>query len=126
MTRVLLVGIGGFVGSILRYWMSGFVQAAAAPTSFPVGTFAVNVLGSLLIGVLSGVADARGVLGPDARALLVVGLLGGFTTFSAFANETFDALRGGAVIVGVANVVLSVGACLFAVWMGRGIAAAVS
>jgi fluoride exporter len=65
-TRVLLVGIGGFVGSILRYWMSGLVQAAAPGSSFPVGTLAVNVVGCLLIGALSELADARGYLGPDS------------------------------------------------------------
>ena len=125
MTRVLLVGVGGFVGSVLRYWMSGLVQAAAPGSSFPVGTFAVNVVGCLLIGVLSELAEARGFLAPDSRALLIVGLLGGFTTFSAFANETVNALRDGASIVAAANILASVGACLFAVWAGRMLAHAV-
>jgi CrcB protein len=117
--RVLLIGAGGFVGSILRYWMSGVVQASAPRTAFPVGTLAVNIAGCLAIGLLAELAEARGFLSPDERALLMVGFLGAFTTFSAFANETLSALRGGAFVLGVLNIVASVGGCLFAVWAGR-------
>jgi CrcB protein len=120
--RVLLVGIGGFVGSVLRYWLSGVAQAAAPGSSFPVGTLVVNVVGCVAIGVLSELAEARGFLTPERRALLVVGLLGGFTTFSAFANESVNALRDGARTIALANVLLSVGACLAAVWAGRSLA----
>ncbi len=117
--RVLLVGLGGFVGSILRYWMSGFAQNATPKTWFPVGTLLVNVIGCLAIGALAQLGEARGFLTPDRRALLVVGFLGGFTTFSAFASETTNALRDGAMAIAFANVLLSVGLCLGAVWVGR-------
>lgn len=118
MVRVLLVGLGGCIGSVLRYWLSGAVQqAAGAP--FPFGTLAVNVLGSLAIGVLSELADEHQVLTPETHGLLVVGLLGGFTTFSAFANDTVNGLRGGLTVIAVANVVVSVVTCLAAVWLGR-------
>lgn len=117
--RVVLVGIGGFVGSVLRYWLSGVAQSATAQAAFPIGTLVVNVVGCLAIGVLAELADARGFLSPDRRAFLVVGLLGGFTTFSAFANESVNALRDGTHAIAITNVVLSVGACLGAVWAGR-------
>ena len=119
MVRLLLIGAGGFAGSILRYWISGVAQQAVPASAFPLGTLAVNVLGCLAIGVLSELAEARGFLTPDARALLIVGLLGGFTTFSAFANETIGALLEGSVALAVVNVVVSVGVCLVAVWLGR-------
>jgi fluoride exporter len=119
---MILVGVGGFVGSVLRYWMSGLAQSAVPTTVFPIGTLMVNVVGCLAIGVISELAEARGFLTPDMRALLVVGLLGGFTTFSAFANESVNAIRDGAHAVALANVVLNVGVCLIAVWAGRSLA----
>jgi CrcB protein len=119
MLRILLVGLGGFVGSILRYWLSGLAQNAAAGSVFPIGTLVVNVIGCVAIGALSELAEARGFMSPETRALLIVGLLGGFTTFSAFANETMNALRDGALAVALTNIVLSLAACLAAVWGGR-------
>ena len=123
--RVLLVGLGGFVGSVLRYWLSGLAQDAAPRSTFPFGTLVVNVLGCIAIGVLAELAEARGFLTPERRALLMVGLLGGFTTFSAFANETVSALRDGAHAIAAMNVALSVGGCLAAVWAGRSLAHAI-
>jgi CrcB protein len=122
MVRVLLIGIGGFVGSILRYWISGLAQDVAAQGAFPIGTLMVNVVGCLAIGVLSELAEARGFLTSDTRAFLIVGLLGGFTTFSTFANETVGTLRDGAYPLALANVAASVGLCLAAVWAGRSLA----
>jgi CrcB protein len=87
-TRVVLVGAGGLVGSVLRYVVSGLVQDAARDSLFPWGTLAVNVLGCLAIGVLGELAEARGAFGVETRALLMTGLLGGFTTFSAWAIAT--------------------------------------
>ena len=125
----LLVAVGGAVGSVLRYWMSGLAQRSAPATGawsvFPIGTLAVNVLGCLIVGALAEIGERRGPLTPETRALLMVGFLGGFTTFSAFANETVAAWRSGAVAVAVANVVLSVATCLVAVLAGRGLIAAV-
>jgi CrcB protein len=123
--RVLLVGAGGFAGSVLRYWLSGVVQSGAGSTSFPVGTLVVNVLGCCAIGVLSELSETRGLLSPDSRALLIVGLLGGFTTFSAFANETVSAVRDGDVALASLNVLASVALCLGGVWLGRGLANAI-
>jgi CrcB protein len=123
--RIVLIGLGGFVGAVLRYWVSGAAQDAASRAVFPIGTLVVNVTGCFVIGALAELAEARGFLGPDARALVFVGVLGGFTTFSAFANETVSALRDGAVGVAIGNVFLSVTACLLAVWAGRAVAFAV-
>lgn len=123
MRRVLLVGLGGAVGSVLRFWLGAAVQGGRG--GFPRGTLAVNVLGCLAIGALAQLSESRNLLTPELRALLMIGLLGGFTTFSAFANETVDALRGGSTALALLNVALSVVLCLGAVLLGRGVAAAV-
>jgi CrcB protein len=113
------VAIGGAVGSVLRYWVSGAALAAWPGTQLPVGTIAVNVIGCLVIGLLAGVADARGLIGPDARAFLFTGILGGFTTFSAFALETVNLSKSGAIATAAVNVLLSLSAGLAAVWIGK-------
>ncbi|HNY02315.1 MAG TPA: fluoride efflux transporter CrcB [Bacteroidales bacterium] len=92
--RILLaIGTGSFIGGTLRYLLSQFLQERALH-SFPVGTFTVNILGCLAIGIVFGFSD-RGILGQEARMFLATGLLGGFTTFSAFSNESFMMLRDG-------------------------------
>ena len=93
MIKLLLIGTGGFIGSILRYLVSGSVQAASQSIAFPYGTLAVNVIGCFLIGFLSELAETRSLFSPDTRAFLIVGILGGFTTFSAFGNETMNLIR---------------------------------
>jgi CrcB protein len=120
--RILLIGLGGGAGAILRYVLATAVQSAAGG-AFPAGTLLVNVLGCFGIGLLEGLAEARAFGSPEARALLVVGLLGGFTTFSAFANETVIAARGGAPWIAAANVLASVALCLAAAWLGRSLVA---
>ena len=120
--RLFFIGLGGFVGSVLRYWISGLVQDAAPRNVFPIGTLAVNIVGCLTIGLLSELIDTRGFLSPDTRALVIIGLLGGFTTFSAFANETMNSLRDGALTIAFANILVSVASCLLAVWAGRALA----
>ena len=116
----LLVGVGGALGSVLRYWAGGLVQQAAggAAGGFPVGTLLVNVVGCVAIGALAQLGE-RSPLAPETRALLMTGFLGGFTTFSAFANETVLAWRAGATALAAANVVLSVAACIAGVAIGR-------
>lgn len=114
---------GGAAGSVLRYLVSGFAQRAIAPgtgvlASFPAGTLVVNVTGSLLIGLLAGLAESRALLGPEARLLLVTGLLGGYTTFSAFSLETLVLLRAGQAVMAVATVSLQVLLGVAAAWAG--------
>lgn len=119
MDRIVLIGVGGAVGSICRYLVSGFVQDRSGSISFPFGTLAVNVLGCLFIGILSELAASRGLLSPEARALLIVGLLGGFTTFSTFGNETAALWRDGENTFALANVAASLVLGLGAVQLGR-------
>ncbi|MBM3289553.1 MAG: fluoride efflux transporter CrcB [Candidatus Hydrogenedentes bacterium] len=116
--NALLVGIGGFVGSVCRYWVSGWMQSLVSDSWRPVGTLAVNVIGCLLIGVLMGLADFRQVLKPEARLLLVVGLLGGFTTFSAFGYETFALARDREFAAALVNIGAQLLLGLLAVWAG--------
>jgi CrcB protein len=120
--KLLLVGAGGFIGSILRYLASGYVQQWMQTASFPFGTLAVNVLGCLAIGFLSQLADARGVFTPETRALVFVGVLGGFTTFSTFSNESLNLLRGNEVFPALANIAAHLLLGLGAVWLGRALA----
>ena len=108
MTNVLLVGIGGFVGSIARFLLSGVVTQASAAARFPYGTMAVNLVGCFAIGLLSGLAEHRHLFTPSTRLLLFTGVLGGFTTFSAFVYETYFLTREGAWVPALANVTLQV------------------
>lgn len=92
-----IIGLGGFAGSILRYLVSGWVQQLSNTPLFPYGTLGVNVLGCLAIGLLGGWADNAELFGPSTRMFLLVGVLGGFTTFSTFGYETMALLRDKAV-----------------------------
>ena len=107
------------MGSILRYLISGVAQNAAPRSTFPIGTLVVNVAGCFAIGVLAELAETRGFMAPATRSLVMVGLIGGFTTFSAFAHETVNAVRDGASGIAALNVVLSLVLGLAAVWGGR-------
>ena len=119
---LLLVGIGGFTGSILRYVISGTIQQLTQSTSFSYGTLAVNVLGCLIIGVLSQLAESYGLLTAETRALLITGVLGGFTTFSTFSNETMSLFRDSENLLGLLNIGAHIFLGLGAVWMGRTLA----
>ena len=121
MAQILFVGMGGFLGSIARYLLVGLVQTPTAGT-FPFGTLAVNVAGCTLIGGLSALIEARPFLTGDGRAFLVIGVLGGFTTFSAFGNETVNLLRHAGPTLAGANVLANVALALGGVWVGRSVA----
>jgi CrcB protein len=118
MNGLLLVAAGGALGSVARYKLSGYVLHHTLDWRFPVGTFSVNVVGCLVAGLLAGLAEQHDVLSPDARLLLFTGVLGGFTTFSAFGLETMLLLKRGDVLVAAANVALSVAVGLAALWLG--------
>ena len=115
---ILLVGLGGFLGAIARYKLGGLLLHMTAQDRFPFGTFAVNVLGCLAVGILAGVAERYEVIGPEARLFLFTGLLGGFTTFSAFGLEAVFLIRRGdlgvAALYAGGTVVLGI----TAVWLG--------
>ncbi len=124
MEKVLLVGIGGFLGSIARYLVSGYIQDRTGEI-FPFGTLVVNVIGCFVIGGLSELAEARAFLSPETRALVVVGVLGGFTTFSTFGNETINLLRDGEWAFAVVNLLTHAVLVIGAVWVGRATAHAI-
>jgi CrcB protein len=115
---LFLIGTGGFIGSILRYLLSGWVQQLSKSVQFPFGTLAVNIVGCALIGFLAQLADQRGVVSGGTRAFLMVGILGGFTTFSAFGNETMNLLRDGELTLAFGNIVGHTVLGLVAVWAG--------
>jgi fluoride exporter len=119
---ILLVALGGAVGSVARFKMSGWILHHTIDWRFPAGTFAVNVLGCLVAGILAGLAEKYDYFTADVRLLLFTGLLGGFTTFSAFGLETMFLLRRGEVLVAGANIVVSVIAGILALWLGLGLA----
>lgn len=122
LVNLLLVGAGGFVGSIFRYVLSGAVHRLAPMSVFPYGTLAVNGLGCLLIGVLGGLADSRSVMGPGMRLFLLLGMLGGFTTFSTFGYETLALVRDGERLAAGANIALHLVLGLGCAWIGYAVA----
>lgn len=122
MKGLLLVALGGALGSVARYKLSGWILHHTIDWKFPAGTFAVNVIGCLVAGVLAGLAEKHGLLSPDVRLLLFTGVLGGFTTFSAFGLETMFLLKRGDIMVAGLNIVLSVLVGLLALWFGLGLA----
>ena len=113
------IGVGSAVGGMGRYWCTNVV-ARHLGEYLPWGTIVVNVSGSLLIGILTALvtADGRPLISEDARALLMIGLCGGYTTFSAFSLQTLNLARSGEWFWASANIVLSVLFCLVAVWLG--------
>lgn len=123
----LWIGLGSALGGMARYGCSGLAARYIGAT-FPWGTLIVNVSGCLVIGFLATLASADGrlLLSPDARAFLMIGVCGGFTTFSAFSIETLNLARDGEWLWAGANVILSVALCLVAVWLGHIGAAALS
>jgi len=122
MIGVLLVGVGSFLGGVLRYGLSTWVHRTLDNPWFPYGTLAVNGSGCLVIGFLAGLAESRAVITPEARLFLFVGILGGFTTFSSFALETFSLARDTQNVAALANIGLQLILGLLAVWIGNGIA----
>jgi CrcB protein len=91
---LLLIGTGGFLGSISRFLASRLMQNSF-PSTFPIGTFFVNIAGCLLIGLIYGFSDRSSLLSPGWKLFLAIGFCGGFTTFSTFANENLAMLRDG-------------------------------
>jgi CrcB protein len=117
----LLVGGGGFLGALARYALSGLVHRCLPSVTFPYGTLVVNLVGCLVIGILGGLAESRGMLGPGVRTFALIGVLGGFTTFSTFGYETFAMLRDDELVRAVANVGAHVVLGVLLVGLGYGI-----
>jgi CrcB protein len=117
MTKWLFVAGGGALGSVLRYALQGWVQRATG-VLFPVGTLVANVLGCLIIGVLAAALAGPVLIREEYRIGLMVGILGGFTTFSSFGLETFNLANDRQFGLAAANVVVSCTLGLAAVWIG--------
>ena len=113
--NIHLVAIGGAIGSVCRYLLSGINVA-----SWPWGTFAVNILGSLFIGLLVGLVS-KGIVSPEIKLLLVTGFCGGFTTFSTFANESFSMMKAGDALQMALYLGASVVIGILAVWLGMNV-----
>lgn len=125
MRHVLLAGCGGFVGAAARYWLGGIVHRQLG-AAFPYGTLLVNVSGCFVIGALGAVSEERLVFSPGARVFWMIGVLGGYTTFSSFGYETMALLREGSSAFALANVAAQVALGLAAVWCGAALARALS
>ncbi len=110
------------MGTLLRYGVGGIVQRQLPLATFPYGTLVVNLLGCLVIGGLAGLIDTRQVFSPEARVFALIGLLGGFTTYSTFGYETFAMLRDAEHLRAGVNVALHVILGIGCVWLGYALA----
>jgi len=117
MMKYLIVGVGGFFGSVARFWVGTYFTGKFG-TRIPWGTFAVNITGSFLIGLVITILVARNDISPNYRYLIPIGFIGGYTTFSAFEYETFLAFDRGDMLIAVLNVVGSVVLGFLFVWLG--------
>ena len=120
MSKTIFIGLAGLIGTLLRYWLSGFVARRYGET-FPVGTLVVNVLGCLVAGAVFNLTEERFLVNPTLRTVILIGLLGGFTTFSSYGLQTFTLLRDGEFGLATLNIVVSNVLGLFMVWVGYGL-----
>ena len=119
MLAYLWVAIGGALGSVSRFWLSGLIAGRFGET-FPWGTLAINVTGSFVIGFLAALTEPEGrvMVAPAFRQFFMIGICGGYTTFSAFSLQTLNLVRDREWLYAGGNVILSVVLCLIAVWLG--------
>ena len=118
MKEILIIGAGGFLGAVLHYVAVLSMQVFKTRHNIPLGTLLVNVVGCLLIGVLAVLAENSKILSPDTRNFLIVGILGAFTTFSAFGFESMNMLKNGFNTAFALNIGLQLTLGFFAVWLG--------
>lgn len=116
--QIIIVSLGGALGSVARYKLGGFILHRTAGSDFPFSTFSINVLGCLLIGILAALVEHHDLFSPSVRLLLFTGLLGGFTTFSAFGYEGFFLFRRNLIGHAMLYITMSVLCGFTAVWIG--------
>ena len=121
LSNLLWVGLGGFVGSVCRFLLGGAVHQVLHNSTFPYGTMVVNLVGCFAIGVGGGLVELRQLFSPEARMFLLVGLLGGFTTFSTVGYESLNLARDGELLASLANIAIQVVAGVVLVWLGYGL-----
>ena len=119
MEKFFVVGAGGFIGAVLRYVISGYVQKLTESVAFPYGTLTVNLIGCLLIGICSQINEMRSIFSPEARLLLFIGVFGSFTTYSTFSAETMNLMQDKNIYLAFINVSVHLLFGLLAVWIGR-------
>ena len=119
MRNLLFVGVGGFVGALLRYLVSGYIQNLSQRVDFPYGTLAVNVTGCFLIGALSQLVELQWDITAEIRLMLMVGLLGSFTTYSTFGNETLTLFQDQRLFLALMNIGTHLFFGLLAVLLGQ-------
>ena len=117
MSLWLIVGFGGFIGAVLRYWVSGWVQSGFI--TFPFGTLCVNFIGSLLLALIMYASEYRGLFGEEARLFMTIGVLGSFTTMSTFSYESIKLLEQDQHILFGLNLVGTITLCLLAIYLGK-------
>ena len=117
MSLWLLVGLGGFIGTIFRYWVSGWIQSGFV--TFPSGTLVVNFLGSFLLALIMHASENRGLFNEEARVFLGIGMLGSFTTMSTFSYESMKLLEQNEYMMFGLNLVGTVFLCLLAISLGK-------
>jgi CrcB protein len=120
MLSYVLVMLGGALGTGARFWMSGFI-AERAGEFFPLGTIVVNISGSFVVGFFATLTGSEGpvLVSPRFRQFFMIGVCGGYTTFSSFSLQTIDLARDGDWLKASLNTLLSFACCLAAVWLGR-------
>jgi len=114
---LLLIGIGGFIGAVLRYLVSGWIQKGLL--SFPIGTLGVNFIGSLFLSLVMYLSEYKGLFNEETRILLTIGLLGAFTTMSTFSYESFKLLEQKEAFLLSLNVIGTIALTFFAVYLGK-------
>ena len=119
MDKIFIVGMGGFMGAVLRYLVSGYVQNITQSIAFPYGTLVVNISGCFLIGMLYHLVESQTGITADMRLLLMVGLVGSFTTYSTFSSETMNLLQDQRLFPALTNIGAHLIFGLFAVMLGR-------
>ncbi|MGR3219798.1 MAG: fluoride efflux transporter CrcB [Candidatus Anammoxibacter sp.] len=123
MKNLILVGLGGFLGSVARYKLGSFILHHYSNSKYPYGTLIVNITGCFIIGLLGGLFEKHHLFTTEVRLLLFTGILGGFTTFSAFGYETILLIRRGETQIATLNIAITVICGIFAVWLGSKIGA---
>jgi fluoride exporter len=117
MSLWLIIGLGGFVGAILRYWIAGWIQSGFL--TFPLGTLGVNFIGSLLLALIMYGSEYRGLFGEEVRVFLTIGVLGSFTTMSTFSFESMKLLEHSEHMMFGLNLISTVSLCLLAIYLAK-------